>query len=300
MSMKPKPIIYAYWAQGVSAASTCAKNCWDLWAKSNPDYDLRVLDAVSAVEYLPDFGFDFNILPYQAQADIVRVEMLALTGGVWVDAGVVPLVPLRVWLPERMPSGFFIFHDPRRGRVVENWFIASQKDHPLILGWRDAIRAYWRQPRRKQIWRRELNPGVRGDIQRLLRKRLQNTPIVMRAEAKPKQIFEPKRPIWAVHQDGGGASAVHPYFWPHYVFEAMLAEDASLAEHWEQVPRYSSYDSLMLRHSRNRYANMTEQEMYSLVSGSVMQKLYLNKALPPQIEDALFAVAEAKIERALA
>ena len=60
------------------------------------------------------------------RANVLRMELLARHGGVWVDATCFCVRPLDEWLPAQMSSGFFAFARPARSRLLANWFLAAR------------------------------------------------------------------------------------------------------------------------------------------------------------------------------
>lgn len=271
--------IFGYWHQGRDAAPDDIKMCWDLWARMNPGWELRILEWADVADYFTAQGVDADRMSFNGVANIVRLAQLAEHGGVWVDAYTVPLRPLDSFLPPLMAAGFFVYHDPYRKRMSENWFIASCAGHPLATGWRDRMVQYWRTPRRPMRFRHELERNAKGAILRWwgrMLDRVQGVPS-MRG---PKRIYEPKRPTWAVDVTRGGAGIVTPYFTLAYLFDLMLEQDAEARQIWAKMPKRASYEALYLRHWKKRYSEMTEEDLRSLVSHTDMQKLSLPTKLP--------------------
>lgn len=287
-----KKNIFGYWHQGRDAAPEAIKRCWDLWARMNPEWDVRILEWADVEAYFTQQGIDAGKMSFNGVANIVRLAQLAEHGGVWVDAYTVPLRPLDAFLPDLMPTGFFVYHDPYRKRMSENWFIASVAGHPLAEGWRDKMVEYWRTPRRPMRFRRELERSTKGKILRTWGRfldRVQGTPSMR----SPKRIYEPKHPTWAVDVNRGGAGIVTPYFTLAYLFDLLLEQDATAREIWSRMPKQTSYDKLYLRHWKKRYAKMSEADLLSLAQGTDMQKLSLPTELPSWAMELLIGMAEA-------
>ncbi|MHA6324576.1 capsular polysaccharide synthesis protein [Roseivivax sp. CAU 1753] len=283
--------IFGYWHQGRDAAPDDIKRCWDLWARMNPGWDLRILDWTHIAPDFETFGIDGDKMSYTGISNIVRLSSLAKEGGVWVDAYTVPLQPLDTFLPRLMPSGFFAYHDPYRKRMAETWFLGSVPDHPLVVGWRDKMVEYWRIPRRPMRFKRELDRGTKGDILRLLGRTMDKLqgPLSIRG---PKRIYQPKDPNWAVDVKRGGGGIVTPYFACAMLFDLMMAESATLWAEWEKIPKTTSYDTLFLRHWKKDYAKLGDTAVRMMAEGTVMQKLSLPTKLPERHMAVLEAVAE--------
>lgn len=275
-----------YWAQGEAAAPDIVRRCWDLWARMNPGWEVDIHDAADAQAACDALGIAMPITR-QAQSDIFRVWDLAGRGGVYADAGVVPMRPLDDWLPDLVTEGFFAFHDPYRRRQAETWFLYAVPGNPLIAGWQAAIARYWQAKRRPQRHPRELDKGRKGALACWLAGWRGQT------GRKAAKIIEPRNRLWSVRPDGGGGRPVHPYFWPHYLFDLALAENPDLRAVWERVPKEPSYKSLMLRHSQRNYAGMSTTGLERLVAGSDMQKLLLDVLPRRELLDHLLAMAAA-------
>lgn len=289
--------IFGYWHQGRDAAPERIRACWDLWARMNPEWELRILEWEDVSSIFSEAGIDAGRMSFNGVANIVRLAKLAEEGGVWVDAYTVPLRPLGSFLPDLMTIGFFVYHDPYRKRQSENWFIASTAGHPLICGWRDRMLAYWRIPRRPMRFRRELDPGIEGDLARFAGKaldRLQGQPSMRGA----KRIMEPRKPSWAVDLARGGGGPVTPYFTLAYLFDLLLEQEPDMRALWAEMPKRTSYEALYLRHWKKRYGEMTEVDLRSLVSHTEMQKLSLPAPLPDWAMAILVEMAEANMPAA--
>lgn len=283
--------IFGYWHQGRENAPEDIKQCWDLWARMNPEWDIKILEWADVEEMITDFGVSAPTMSFTGISNIVRLASLSAQGGIWVDAYTVPLKPLDDWLPPLVDTGFFAYHDPYRKRMAETWFLAAQKDNPLVTGWRDLMVAYWQSVRRPMRFRHEMDPNLKGTLTRqfgLLLDRLQGPPS---ARAK-KKIYDIKDPVWAVSPQGGAQYPIYPYFALAMLFDYMVDTDDTLFEAWRQYPKITSYDTLLLRHWKKRYGELTELDIRRMSAGKVMQKLSLPTKLPPPLMKELIAMAE--------
>jgi len=81
-----------------------------------------------------------KVLPMAAQSDLVRLSILATSGGVWADADVFCVLPLDWWLAAyTRAAGMFAFRLKGRDRSLASWFLASTAGHELLVEWRDAL-----------------------------------------------------------------------------------------------------------------------------------------------------------------
>ena len=286
--------IFGYWHQGRDAAPEDIKACWDLWARMNPDWDLRILEWDDIRPLLEEHGVDGTKMSFTGISNIVRLAGLTEHGGVWVDAYTVPLHPLADFLPPLMTSGFFAYHDPYRKRRAETWFLGAVKGNALVKGWRDKMLKYWRIPRRPMRFKRELDNTPKGAILRgigRMQDKLQG-PISIRGR---KRIYQPKDPSWAVDVARGGGGVVTPYFTCAMLFDLMIEQSPALRAEWAQMPKRTSYDVLYLRHWKKQYGEMTETDLQSLIAHTPMQKLSLPTPLPDWAMRTMVEMAEANM-----
>lgn len=199
-------VIYSAWLQGAAQAPAVVQLCFERWARLNPDYQLRVLEASDAAALLAAHGFP--PVPAQALADILRVKILHEHGGLWVDATLYPVVPLDGWLPGQMGGGeFFAFARPGPDRPIASWFLAAAPGHVLLQKlWREVL-GFWTKPRQQAHY----NGGL-----------------------------IPPDPAASVAPESGGAGDFYPYFWLHYLFQYLLDTDAEFAAAWALCPQLSA------------------------------------------------------------
>jgi Capsular polysaccharide synthesis protein len=139
-------IIWSVWFQGWENASDLIRACRASWERLNPGWRLHFLTDDSSVWGLGRVG---DFLPQLAdrpmtRSDLLRLELLHLRGGVWVDATTYCLRPLDSWLEDVVaPAGFFAFAHPGAHRMLSNWFLAASRDCNVIPPWRRAAYDYW-------------------------------------------------------------------------------------------------------------------------------------------------------------
>jgi Capsular polysaccharide synthesis protein len=230
-------VIYSAWLQGVAQAPAIVQLCFTRWARLNPEYQLRVLDASDAAALLA--GHNLPAVPAQAFTDILRVKLLLEHGGIWADATVLPVAPLRDWLPGLMPdSGIFAFSRPGPDRPIASWFMAAAPGHVIVQKLWDEIRHFWRKPRRMA----QYNGGL-----------------------------IPPSPSASVAPGSGGATDEYPYFWLHYLFQYLLETDAVFASVWALCPQISAEPPHRLQ---NVCAGpVTAQVMEAAAKAAPVQKL---------------------------
>ena len=140
--------IFIFWHRGICNAPPIVKKCYKSWEKHNPDWNIVELNMYTLPNNLGlgDFVSDIWQRGFQWPhiTDFIRILLLQKHGGVWVDATCFCTKPLDDWLPEYIEEGFFAFYRPKKDRMMENWFLYSNKDHLIINRWYDAIHKYYK------------------------------------------------------------------------------------------------------------------------------------------------------------
>ncbi len=137
--------IWMLWFQGLENAPELVKACYASWKTLNPGWTINFLNGETYQEYMG--SSDLLLLNPKAQAlsDIIRINLLAKHGGVWVDATSFCVVPLDTWLPDHAHGGFFAFHRTKGARIIDSWFLASSLQNPLTLALCEKVNTYWRE-----------------------------------------------------------------------------------------------------------------------------------------------------------
>jgi hypothetical protein len=89
------------------------------------------------------FGRNRRTISIQALSNIIRINLLAKFGGVWVDAMCFCCQPLQEWVGEHLTSGFFAFEKPGTDRLLPSWFLAPAENCHLTQAYRRAVNTYW-------------------------------------------------------------------------------------------------------------------------------------------------------------
>lgn len=98
-----KEPIWIYWEQGWENAPYLCKKCLESWIKYNSDdYDVIQLDANNLVQYIHvDVLAVIDRLKHNksitSSSDLLRINLLALHGGFWVDATMMCTSPIRLY-----------------------------------------------------------------------------------------------------------------------------------------------------------------------------------------------------------
>ena len=165
MSGSTHPIprtVWILWHQGLDKAPLVVQKCVESWIKENPCWDVVVLDAESLKKYVtPDLPPEkLATLDLTKQSNLIRLQLLSDYGGVWADATLLCLRPLDEWIDECTASGFFAFAFPDgSSRVLSTWFLASQRQCPIVVKWRQRYASFLPGPQPGQ----EHRTGERSD-----------------------------------------------------------------------------------------------------------------------------------------
>lgn len=219
--------VFSYWHSGRDSAPEVVARCLSRWEDLNPGLRLTVLSNDDLPGILRDFPFDVSLLPPQAQADILRIRLLRLHGGMWVDATLLPVLPVQHWFETYVgPAGFFVYSASPQFWRLTNYLILARPRNPFIAALDDRIRAYWSRPR-KLI---DQTPGKlqpQGPLRR--RARLQ-----IRLDRELGVDYLDFYDKW--HRDllypvspEGEASRFFPYFWEQYLMMDLVRTDPALA-----------------------------------------------------------------------
>jgi hypothetical protein len=218
--MSDKPVIWSAWFQGRDKAPRHVQRILRVWEDLNPDRRLHVVEAAEADAILERLGVRQSRISPQVKADIVRSVLLKELGGVWVDSTLLPMVPLSKWLDDLLAvAGFFAFRssgDPNL--VLQNWFLASEANNPLMSRWCDFYVDYFRTPRYWATWKRAIyHIKVLDYIKHVGALRRRDT-------------------LWFVDPDRGRGCFFHPYAIHNYNLAYLLHTNAEIRGIWEQIP----------------------------------------------------------------
>ena len=129
--------IYIVWFQGFGNAPEIVKKCVHSWRYYNPDWNIELIDDENLINFfdLESYVSNYKTINKTALSDIVRIILLKLYGGLWVDATTFCNKPLNSWLPNYINEGFFAFDKPATDRLLSSWFLYSDKNNYIIDQW---------------------------------------------------------------------------------------------------------------------------------------------------------------------
>ncbi len=163
------PYIWSCWLQGWDNAPELAKACLASLKRNLTEVEIVELDERNYTQWvtLPDYiveKYRKGRIPPAMFSDMLRLQLLAEHGGVWIDSTVLYTGPSKSSLerPSKSPlkgdyhpsweetfkADLFVFQYTKPGHrwsgSLSNWFIASKKGNPFIITLRDMLFAYWR------------------------------------------------------------------------------------------------------------------------------------------------------------
>lgn len=231
-------IIWLYWDQGRQNAPSIIKSCINSWEKFNPNWDINILDGETIYNHVDIdkiIGSNKNYLTMPAKSDIIRINLLAKYGGVWVDSSCLCLQSLDNWLHELVGSGFFAFSHFKKDRLISSWFLASLKNGSLTQIYCDAVNAYWRNNVFDGKCRR-INKAIEHRL--YWKWKMRGYPILKQNSRLPRLSFNP------IITKG---LRVYPYFWFHYLFTDLLAQEQTVKDVWDQTPKIGIHGCISLQ-----------------------------------------------------
>ena len=205
-------IIWFIWLQGLDEAPLVVRKCYDSWIKHNPGWQVIFLDAANIADHI---DLKQGGITTQAYSDVLRINLLAKYGGVWVDATCYCNKSLDEWLPGYMSTGFFAFNRPGPDRMISSWFIAANKNNYIIHAYKDRVNAYWSE-----------NPCIsffESSKWFFLNKYLQRIGPQVWFSGFVLKILK-----------------VYPYFWFHYLFENIYLKDSRFREIWDNTAKLNA------------------------------------------------------------
>lgn len=142
-------IIWTYWDSGFHDAPDVVKFSLHSWITLNPGWTVRALDDSTVEQWVnPEERLaHYKNLPIQKQANLLRKQLLATYGGVWVDATTACLRPLDEWLDLHPADGFAMWRNTDEDRVICNWFIAAEQGNRFLTEWLNSYVDFFSRPR---------------------------------------------------------------------------------------------------------------------------------------------------------
>lgn len=219
--------IWIVWYQGLSEAPFLVRKCIDSWLRENRSWEVTILDMSNLGEYVDSGLPDEKLLslPLVKQSNLVRLQLLAEYGGVWADATTLCMRPLDDWIDDCVASGFFAFYKPGRDRIMASWFMACNKECPIIIKLREYYASFF--------MKNDFNVNSRfkqGIVKGL-------STILNRNEKTTRYWFSPVVTKFL---------KVYPYFVFHYMFQMLVSSDSECHAIWNNTKKVSADEPLRI------------------------------------------------------
>lgn len=146
-------ICWIYWRQGVDKAPIIIRRCVDstttLFKKNG--WEVNVLDLTTAKKIckLPDYiweKYNKGIISEAHLSDLIRLQLLRIYGGCWIDATVLFTEETKV--PQFIyDCDLFVFRNIMTKDEyinISNWLISSIPQHPILDAVIDILLDYWK------------------------------------------------------------------------------------------------------------------------------------------------------------
>lgn len=147
-------IVWLFWWDGFEQLPPLCRACFDSVKRYiRKDFGIIFIDKKNYLEYvdLPKYiikKHDSGIISHTHFSDILRACLLCEHGGLWLDASVYLTGSI---CQDVYDSDLFVFKGSsfkninceEDGSNISNWFIYSNKDHPIMLAVKDMLFRYW-------------------------------------------------------------------------------------------------------------------------------------------------------------
>ena len=159
--------VWFCWLQGIDDAPEIVKACYNSIKRNIPNREMKVIDAKNWREYvgLPEYivkKWEKGHIPAALFSDLLRLELLILYGGTWIDSTVLctggsssstseatkSMTKFQVpSVQEYLNADLFLFQYSRQGSKeisISNWFITARRNNEVLMVLREMLYAYWK------------------------------------------------------------------------------------------------------------------------------------------------------------
>ena len=136
--------VFIYWAQGFDSAPPIVRSCVASFRKAFGSRVVEISDEVLAMYVDIDPMQTLRVGENRTHfSDVLRMELLARYGGVWVDATCLAGPGIASFVDESLRTPFFA-HD-YGGPSISSWFMTAQDTSVIPEIMAAALRVYWRK-----------------------------------------------------------------------------------------------------------------------------------------------------------
>ncbi len=137
-------VVWTFWDQGFENAPIACQMALKSWKYYNPSWTVIPLDRKSVYWFLEKTWLDdlWHKNQIQTQSDLLRINLLDIYGGVWVDATLWCNKPLDDWLYEYLEDFFVFKYDTKCS--FGTWFMASKRSNYICKKVAETYNAFWK------------------------------------------------------------------------------------------------------------------------------------------------------------
>jgi hypothetical protein len=211
----PTKILWSYWQQGWENAPELVKLCAASWVAKNPDYEIHFLDERSIADFISlpkEISRQRRDLTVQKVANIIRLALLSVYGGVWADATLYCIRPLRDWLDEYYAVHFFVFRYPAVDKMMSNWFFAAEPDSLILRRYAERQVAFFAE----NTFSNQRTPRGKFIVKAL----------------SPRWNKDYRSTIHWLSWFARKILRVYPYYISYYIFNRLILCDSECAAQW--------------------------------------------------------------------
>jgi len=141
--------IWICWLQGMENAPHIVKCCHESVKQNAGGREIIVLTEENIRKFVdfPEYiwhKYRKKRIPNAQFSDLLRINLLAQYGGIWIDASCFLTAPIPDYIFNAPVFLFKSFLSTSRGKA-SNWFIAAQPNNPILCQTRDMLYEYWRR-----------------------------------------------------------------------------------------------------------------------------------------------------------
>ncbi len=135
--------IWTFWDE--SPPPEFIQKCIDTWKTECPGFEVTVISKETLHDYVgPEeareiLDWKFNTSA-QRLSDLIRLSVLSLHGGIWLDASIVAYSSFQWVIDDGAPCIMFSIKEISEEPTLESWFIACTKGNEFVSKWNEEFR----------------------------------------------------------------------------------------------------------------------------------------------------------------
>lgn len=220
--------VFTMWWQGIDEMPEVVKSCTKSLDKLRKEVIILTKENVKDYVSLPDYiweKFENGIISRTHLSDIIRVAVIAMYGGVWIDS----TVYIADTVPSYMTEELFVFKQSpqlREVRSYANWWIAAPAGNNLIIKQLSALLVYWKHETKLLdyyifhiLWKKniDLEPKYQEELNKILERYTDTTHLLLRRYDKifneeEWELLKQISPVFKCTYKWKGVSRIDTYY----------------------------------------------------------------------------------------